>query len=366
MNYILKSLSGWSAEEAAALDTLLYNRHVPLPQAASVSEWEALRPSLLETFETNVYGRKLPRPDEVIFTDITPRMYGAFMAGHAVRRRVEVKAKRNGLEASFPFELAIPANADAPVPVFVCLNFDPGVLNAYQPTEEIIDNGFATAGFCAPDVVSDDGDFTNGLAPLYYGPDDLAEDGYPKAADAAGKIGLWALAASLVLDYLETVPEINASKAAVIGHSRMGKTALWAGVLDPRFFAVISNDSGCGGASISRGKRGETIGKITTRFPYWFCRNYQRFADHESEAPFDQHMLLALIAPRLLLVGSAERDLWADPEAEELSLYAASKVYALYRRADADRPLFHYHLRHGDHYLSRHDWHVYMDFLKDH
>ena len=146
----------------------------------------------------------------------------------------------------------------------------------------------------------------------------------------------------------------------------MGKTALWAGVLDPRFFAVISNDSGCGGASISRGKRGETIGKITTRFPYWFCRNYQRFADHESEAPFVQHMLLALIAPRLLLVGSAERDLWADPEAEELSLYAASKVYALYRRADADRPLFHYHLRHGDHYLSRHDWHVYMDFLKDH
>jgi hypothetical protein len=225
-------------------------------------------------------------------------------------------------------------------------------------------------------VVSDDGDFTNGLAPLYYAPDDLAEDGYPKAADAAGKIGLWALAASLVLDYLETVPQIDASKAAVIGHSRMGKTALWAGVLDPRFFAVISNDSGCGGASISRGKRGETIGKITTRFPYWFCRNYQRFADHESEAPFDQHMLLSCIAPRALLVEGFD-ELWFDTKGEYLSVKAASPAWKFLGKkgmpkvewpddydTSAIGPYLGYVRRKGDHGIAPIDWMWMLDFAE--
>ena len=361
MNMILKSLSAWSEREAQCLETLLSERQVPLLKAGSVSEWEALRPSVLETFENMVYGKQLPPPDEVLYRDVTPKG-GVFMAGHAIRRRVEVTARRDGREAVFPFEIAIPKTVSAPFPAFVSLNFEPGMLYKYQPTEEIIDNGFAIAGVCYQDIASDDGDFTNGLAAIYYTASDLAEDGLPKEENAPGKIGLWALGASLVLDYLLTMPQIDPSRVAVIGHSRLGKTALWAGALDTRFAAVISNDSGCGGASVSRGKKGETIRKLTDRFPYWFCRSYRAFADREFEAPFDQHMLLSLSAPRCLLVGSARLDEWADPEAEELSLYAASRIYDLYPEGSAARIC--YHLRDGEHYLSRHDWQVYMDFLK--
>ena len=179
-----------------------------------------------------------------------------------------------------------------------------------------------------------------------------------------------------VMDYIPHCENVDADQVAVIGHSRLGKTALFCGAMDERFRYVISNDSGCTGAAISRDKEGESIRQITERFPFWFCPRYLRYADKESELPFDQHFLLSLIAPRHLLVGSAESDLWAGPKNEFLSTVAANEAYKIYGMqgllhknefpapdTDLDEGDCLYHYRRGEHYLSRIDWNAYMDFI---
>ena len=189
-----------------------------------------------------------------------------------------------------------------------------------------------------------------------------------------GTIGMWAFAASRVLDYLETRSDVDAQRACVTGHSRLGKTALWCAAQDERFTMAVSNDSGCSGAAISRGKVGESIERITRVFPYWFCGNYRAWADREYEAPFDQHMLLSLIAPRRLYVCSAIEDTWADPESEFLACVAASPAWTVQRvpgliTPDAmpavNQPLMEggvcYHVRTGTHFHSRTDWNWHMD-----
>ena len=165
-------------------------------------------------------------------------------------------------EFSFPVRVAIP-KAKRPVPAFVHINFRPDVPDKYQPTEEIVDAGYAVFSFCYTEVSSDDGDFTNGLAGLIF------PDG-KRPADGCGKIGLWAWAAMRVLDWIMTLDSIDHSRVTVTGHSRLGKTALLTGMLDERFYCAISNDSGCSGASIARDNDGETVKKIVDRFPYWF------------------------------------------------------------------------------------------------
>ncbi len=176
------------------------------------------------------------------------------------------------------------------------------------------------------------------------------------------------------MDYLQTDPAIDAAKVAIIGHSRGGKTSLWAGARDPRFALVISNDSGCGGAALSRRKFGETVALINKSFPYWFCGNFHQFDEREDRLPVDQHELLALIAPRALYVASADEDMWADQRAEFLSLAHASPVFALYGQPQInpdempslEAPLIRgslaYHIRRGGHGLTLYDWERYMDF----
>ena len=199
---------------------------------------------------------------------------------------------------SFPIRVAIPKK-DTPVPAFVHINFRPEVPDKYQPTEEIIDAGYAVLSFCYNEVTSDNGDFTDGLAGLVY-PEGKRDP------DSCGKIGLWAWAAMRVLDYALTLDSIDPSRISVTGHSRLGKTALLAGMLDERFYCGISNDSGCSGASIARDNDGETVKKIVDRFPYWFCKNYYKYSDNEDAMPFDQHFLVAANYPHRVYVASAE------------------------------------------------------------
>lgn len=179
------------------------------------------------------------------------------------------------------------------------------------------------------------------------------------------------------MDYAYTLDCFDFNRAAVVGHSRLGKTALWAGALDERFTHVISNNSGCSGAAITRQKKGERIRDIIRVFSRWFCDNYQKYVDKEELLPFDQHFLVAAIAPRKVYVASAIEDEWADPVSEFLSCYAASEVYeklGLKGFISSDRlpeagEYFHegnigYHLRKGTHYLSREDWNLFMDYME--
>ncbi len=311
------------------------------------------------------YGEIPPNPEktqyETILNDNT------FCAGKVIFNKINIKTTVLGQEFSFIFDLAVPKTKEK-VPAFVLINFRNNNPDKYLPTEEICDNGFAVASFCYLDVTSDDNNFNDKFAEICK-----------KNNLSSGKIAMWAWAAMRVMDYLQTLDTIDQKNIAVVGHSRLGKTALLAGGFDERFSFVISNNSGCSGAALSRGKIGETIRDIYERFPYWFCREYSNFMDKEGRLPFDQHFLLALSAPRNIYVASAEKDIWADPVSEFLCCIALSDVYALYgkegiisgNRLPKVNEVYHeggigYHLREGQHYLSRYDWLQYMIYIRKH
>lgn len=321
-------------------------------------DWRIRRAELLGLLSREEYGQTPAAPGKVTGEIIKS---GSEFAGKAELSEIRLTFETPGGPFSFPMTLAVPRGA-ARAPVFVCISFRPWVPDKYLPAEEIIDHGFAFANFCYEDVTSDS-ETVDGIGALY--PRD-AQTGW-------GTIGMWAFAASRVLDYLETREDIDSKRACVSGHSRLGKTALWCAAQDERFAMAVSNDSGCSGAALSRGKIGETVDFITHRFPYWFCGNYQAWSGREYDMPFDQHMLLALIAPRRLYVCSAEEDSWADPESEFLSCAAASEAWSVYRlpglaASDAlpetGRPLtdgsIAYHVRAGSHFFSRTDWQLHM------
>ncbi|HMJ90218.1 MAG TPA: prolyl oligopeptidase family serine peptidase, partial [Candidatus Acidoferrum sp.] len=199
-----------------------------------------------------------------------------------------------------------------------------------------------------------------------------------RKVDSWGTIAAWAWGASRCLDYLETDRALDAKHVAVVGHSRGGKTSLWAAGEDERFAMAVSNESGSTGAAIARNKQGEQIANINKGFPYWFCANYKKFNGREDELPVDQHELLALIAPRLLYVASAIDDKWSDPNNEFLATVHATPVYELLGRKGIgatefpklDAPIqtgdIAYHVRTGKHNLTAYDWNSFMDFADKH
>lgn len=309
----------------------------------------------------------LPEAPNSVHAELVTRDKG-FCAGKADLEVYNLVCECSFGRFSFPIRVVIPKK-NRPVPAFVHINFRPDVPDKYQPTEEIIDAGYAVLSFCYKEVTSDDGDFTNGLAGLVY------KDG-KRAPDSCGKLGLWAWAAMRVLDYALTLDSIDPSRISVTGHSRLGKTALLAGMLDERFYCAFSNDSGCSGASIARDNAGETVKKIVDRFPYWFCENYYKYSDNEDSMPFDQHFLVAANYPHRVYIASAEEDAWACPKNEFLSCTLASDFYKKHGgkgfTADAmpecGKPItggdIGYHIRKGSHYQSREDWNYYIKFLE--
>ncbi len=296
-----------------------------------------------------------------------------FCAGNAPLQMVDITLTLPGGSFTFPVKYARPA-APGKHPLFILLNFTHDVPDPYYPAEEICDRGYAVLSVGYQDISWDAADdYTEGLGKLLRSA--AAQAGVPQE-QLPGKIAIWAWTASRLLDWALTQPGVEAERTAIIGHSRLGKTALLCGALDERFACVISNASGCSGAAITRGKPGEHISDITDRFPFWFCENYRHYADNEAALPFEQHWLLAAIAPRLLCVSSALDDTWAGPSHEFLSCVAASPAWKALGKPGFITPdrlptpgealqegSIGYHLRHGQHYLSRTDWNRFMDFL---
>ena len=332
------------------------------PEGMMAADFPAWRESTLAAYAAHCFGTT---PPPVPVSAVVEADREDDWAGKAEHRRVRLTLHLEKGEFAFPLHLVLPKGREK-APCALYISFTPYATAGYQPIEEIVDHGYALAVFCYEDVTRDNGDFSDGLAAFFP----------RQGADAPGKIGLWAYAAMRALDYLLTVPEIDGGRVFVMGHSRLGKTALWAAAQDARFAAAVSNDSGCSGAAVTRGKKGETVRDITERFPYWFCEAYARYAGREAALPFEQHQLLACIAPRPLYVSSASEDEWADPASEFLALALSAPAWKLLGREalpeDAALPSAGgrvvrgaqgYHLRPGTHYLSRYDWVRALRFL---
>ena len=336
--------------------------------------WEQRRLELLEALQTHSYGVTPPAPLKVwgALLEEDPLAY----AGKVLEQHISLSFETQHGICTFPIHLYIP-NAVQKPPVFLHLAFRP-VPDRYIPVEEITDRGFALAVVCYKDMVNDNlfGDYSDGIA-AHFG------TGSNREPDAWGKIGMWAYGASRVLDYLIAYREndLDTEKVAVIGHSRLGKTALWAAAQDPRFWCAISNNSGYGGAASSKYGKGERVRDFLRVGSWdWYCENFKNYTDEKEDAkPYDQAYLLALIAPRLLCVGSAAEDRGADPEAEFLTTLWAAQAWDLLGQPGLVVPQqtmpapgthfmegnIGYHLRAGRHFLSREDWNHYIRFLSN-
>ncbi|HEV7349435.1 dienelactone hydrolase family protein [Telluribacter sp.] len=341
-------------------------------------EWEQTRrPEVLNLFEEHVYGQFPKKYDRLEYSVKNENKQA--MNGKAHLKEVEITVYNNNKPLRINVVLFVPTNAKKPVPAFLLINnrnkrnTAPArdTLSEFWPAEMVIDAGYAVAAFHNSDAAPDNKNtYQNGVLQLY--PEQLQADNGMKA------IGAWAWGASRVLDYFEKDKDIDAKKVAVVGHSRGGKAALWAAAQDQRFAICASNCSGNTGASLARRNFGESVERINTSFPHWFTTNYKKYNGNEAALPVDQHMLIALVAPRPVYVTNASKDLWADPTGTFLAIKAAEPVYTLFgsksKLPDSppavdtpyDNPPLGYHNRVGIHDLTEYDWANFIDFANFH
>jgi hypothetical protein len=363
------------SEEKIPFYTLpdLFTSDAGLQITSSDLWYKTRRPELIELFRSNIYGRIPETPYNETF--IVLQSNGKAMEGAATRKEVEIKIESGEKSLSIRLIIFTPNNIDHPVPVFLLI--DPWLAeqnnphwkqeNEYWPVKDALKRGYGMAVFNASDLDPDNFDnFKNGIHAVL--------DNNPRPDDAWGTIAAWAWGASRCMDYLVTDKKIAPDKIAVAGHSRAGKTALWAGAEDTRFAMVISNESGAGGAALARRHFGETVSRLNSVFPHWFCSNYRKYSNKEDSLPVDMHMLLALIAPRALYIDCADEDLWGDPHGSYLSLYYSVPVFKLLGTnsdlPEAMPPLnkqvisgrVGFHIRDGVHNLLLRDWNWFMDF----
>ena len=371
----------------------------------TVEQWETKRrPEIKKLFEEYVYGKAPGKPERMSFkvTSLDEKAIG----GKAIRKEITVDLL--GIEDG-PFMdilVYLPIHVEKPVPVFFALNFggnhgisedkDIALCRSFLPQrfggdknnrasekirgyrkgkwqiEKVLNSGYGFATVYCGDIDPDKVDYSDGIQSHYYKLGQSKPD-----INEWGTIAAWAWGLSRGMDYFETDEDIDHEKVIVMGHSRLGKTALYAGASDERFAIVISNNSGCGGAALSRRAFGETVGKITHTFPHWFCDNFSNYHLDEENLPVDQHMLIAMVAPRPVYVASAVEDLHADPYGEFLSAKNAQPVYLLYGFSEnplnswpeLNKPVMGqigYHVRSGKHDLTAYDWDVYIKFADLH
>jgi len=362
------------------------------------------RPEILALFENEVYG-KIPGEMNISSWEVLESGSSA-LNDQAVRKQVLLKFEKQDKKLEVNILIYLPENVEK-APLFVGYNFSGNhtVVNEKEvfltkswvrnnerlgikdnkaleqsrgngsnrwAVDKIIAAGYGLATIYYGDVDPDKNDFSDGVHPFFY-----SDNQTRPADDEWGSISAWAWGLTKAMDYFEKDDEIDHSRVIVMGHSRLGKTSLWAGAIDERFAIVISNNSGCGGAALSRRAIGETVKRMNERFPHWCCTNYDAYNDKVNALPVDQHLLIALIAPRPVYIASAEDDKWADPKGEFLSGLHATPVYNLFGKEGitisnmppVNQPhqnTIGYHIRTGKHDVTDFDWEQYIKFADMH
>ena len=371
--------------------------HYDLPELLTTVEgdpvttaeaWRTIRrPQIMSLFSNLVYG-KVPTPAQPIKITFSVRETDPdFMAGKATRKDVIITLANAERSMEMLVIVYVPNGATGPVPAIMKHSFnntkspafevhrtEPDRLRNGWPLGQILDRGFGFIAVYHEDLVKhNEVSFENSIHRLFY-PEGQS---FPKAHEW-GVLSAVAWGAMRAMDYLETDDDIDHTRVALMGHSKMGKATLWTAAQDERFALAISAQSGCAGAALWRRESGETLEKMVTRFPYWLCRNAWKFVGQEDDLPIDQHMLIACIAPRPVYIHSGVEDTWADGRGEYLSAYHASEVYRLLGKtgldSEASPPVGEaildrsvgYHIREGGHSIEPYDWDRFLDFADFH
>ncbi|HEY9257798.1 hypothetical protein [Chitinophaga sp.] len=364
------------------------------------ADWNGrCRSEILALFKENMYGQ-FPGPSSQLHFAVQ-KIDSNAVEGLAISKQVRIYLAAGDQGPYIDLLLYVPSHATKPVPVFTGFNFkgnqcvstDQNIIISQNyldllhlknenatpvrgdqekcwPVKTLMEHGYGLATAYYGDLERDDPDgWKTGIRSTLAGQLQLKDTDWCA-------MGAWAWGLCRILDYLETDKAVDATKAIVIGHSRLGKIALWAGANDIRFAAIISNNSGEGGAALTRRNYGQTLKGMTTSFPHWYISKYKSYADDVNALPIDQHMLLALLAPRPLYVASATNDRWSDPYGEFLSAKNAEPVYALFGKKGMETDTMpapdksvgntiRYHIRTGDHDIVHFDWMQYLQFADD-